>query len=81
LAPKINRDSVRRFCHVGVTSTVLNDVSKSSVVLDRELDEEKSREPSDPRIRCPLCGWSRAFISCDSPDTSTYGGRVRLPVR
>ena len=26
--------------------------------LDRELDEEKSRKPSDPRIRCPLCGWS-----------------------
>jgi len=26
----------------------LNDVSKSSVVLDRELDEEKSREPSNP---------------------------------
>ena len=36
----------------------MTDVSKSSVVLDRELDQEKSREPSDPRIRCPLCGWS-----------------------
>ena len=31
---------------------------KSSVVLDRELDEEKSLDPSGPRIRCPLCGWS-----------------------
>jgi hypothetical protein len=32
--------------------------AKSSVVLDRELDEEKSHDPSSPRIRCPLCGWS-----------------------
>jgi len=29
----------------------------SSVVSDRELEKEKSHEPSDPRIRCPLCGW------------------------
>src|ERR1700686_1886217 len=36
----------------------LNDVAKSSVVLDREVEKEKSREPSDPRIRCPLCGWT-----------------------
>src|SRR4029077_11697498 len=35
-----------------------NDVAKSSVVLDREIEEEKSKGPSDPRIRCPLCGWS-----------------------
>ena len=28
----------------------------SSVVVNRE--EEKSHEPSGPRIRCPLCGWS-----------------------
>src|SRR6266851_3172213 len=35
-----------------------DDPAQSSAVLDRELDEEKSREPSDPRIRCPLCGWS-----------------------
>jgi hypothetical protein len=27
---------------------------KSSTVLDRELEEEKS--PGTPRIRCPLCG-------------------------
>jgi hypothetical protein len=39
-------------------SPLLNDVAKSSVVLDRELDEEKSLSPSGPRIRCPLCGWS-----------------------
>jgi hypothetical protein len=31
---------------------------KSSVVVDRELEEEKSHDPSGPRIRCPLCGWS-----------------------
>src|SRR5438105_4940616 len=31
---------------------------KLSVVLDRELDQEKSHDPSGPRIRCPLCGWS-----------------------
>jgi len=30
--------------------------TKSSVVLDRELQEEKN--PGTPRIRCPLCGWS-----------------------
>jgi hypothetical protein len=35
----------------------LNNVAKSSVVSDRELDEEKSLGPSGPRIRCPLCGW------------------------
>jgi hypothetical protein len=36
----------------------MRDVPKSSVVLDRELEEGKSRGPSEPRIRCPLCGWS-----------------------
>jgi hypothetical protein len=34
------------------------DISNSSTVSDRELEEEKSNEPSEPRIRCPLCGWS-----------------------
>ena len=29
-----------------------------SVVLDRDLDQEKNLGPSGPRIRCPLCGWS-----------------------
>ncbi len=29
-----------------------------SVVLDREPDQEKSLDPSGPRIRCPLCGSS-----------------------
>ena len=33
-------------------------LAKSSVVLDRELDQEKSLDPSGPRIRCRLCGWS-----------------------
>jgi hypothetical protein len=29
-----------------------------SVVLDREPAQDTSHEPSGPRIRCPLCGWS-----------------------
>src|ERR1700757_1287637 len=29
-----------------------------SDVVDREPDQEKSLDPSGPRIRCPLCGWS-----------------------
>jgi len=40
------------------TSSPADDIAKSSVVLDREVEKEKSREPSDPRIHCPLCGWS-----------------------
>jgi hypothetical protein len=30
-----------------------DDAAKSSVVLDRETDQEKSLGPSGPRIRCP----------------------------
>jgi len=30
---------------------------RSSVVLDREVEQEKGNNPSGPRIRCPLCGW------------------------
>jgi hypothetical protein len=30
----------------------------TSVVLDREPDQAKSLDPSGPRIRCPVCGWS-----------------------
>jgi len=37
-----------------------DDAAKSSVVLDREIEQEKSRDPSRPRIRCPVCGWSPA---------------------
>jgi hypothetical protein len=29
-----------------------------SVLIDREIEEKKSPEPSGPRIRSPLCGWS-----------------------
>jgi hypothetical protein len=29
-----------------------------SVVVDREPDEEKGLDPSGPRIRCLLFGWS-----------------------
>src|ERR1700677_2697288 len=31
---------------------------KTSFVIDREPDQEKTLDPSGPRIRCPLCGWS-----------------------
>jgi len=39
-----------------------------TIIPDRDL-EEKSREPSGPRIRCPLCSWSprkddRWFCTC-----------------
>jgi hypothetical protein len=35
-------------------------VSRNSdaAVLDHELKEENSHDPSGPRIRCPLCRWS-----------------------
>jgi hypothetical protein len=29
-----------------------------SVVIDPEPDQEKGLDPSVPRIRCSLCGWS-----------------------
>ena len=32
--------------------------AKSSTVLDRETEKQKRDDPSGPRIRCPLCGWS-----------------------
>ena len=35
----------------------MTDATKS-VVLDRELEEEKNQDFSGSRIRCPLCGWS-----------------------
>jgi hypothetical protein len=61
----------------------LNDAAKSSVVLDRELDEEKSQKPSDPRIRCPLCGWSprkedRGLAIADTNGTRSTQEELRL---
>jgi hypothetical protein len=35
---------------------LVDDPGESSIVLDREVDREKSLAQ---RIRCPLCGWSR----------------------
>lgn len=33
--------------------------AKNPVIApDRELEEGKTHDPSGPRIRCPLCGWS-----------------------
>src|SRR6201998_1188981 len=38
--------------------SVVTDTAKS-VVLDRELEQDKKPGESEPpRIRCPLCGWS-----------------------
>jgi hypothetical protein len=34
----------------------VTDTSKS-VVLDRELEEEKNQDSTGSRIRCPLSGW------------------------
>jgi hypothetical protein len=51
---------VKNTAQIVELAAMLNDVAKSSVVLDREVEKEKSREPSDPRIRCPLCGWDTA---------------------
>src|SRR3954449_9327721 len=28
------------------------------IVPDRDLEDDKKHDPSGPRIRCPLCGWS-----------------------
>ena len=59
-----------------------DDAAKSSVVLDRELEEDKSRDPAGPRIRCPLCGWSpreddRWSCSCGHEwNTFDSGGSV-----
>jgi hypothetical protein len=42
-------------------SAVADDATKSAAVEDdvveKDLEHEKGREPSGPRIRCPLCGW------------------------
>jgi hypothetical protein len=35
-----------------------DDSAKSSVISDRDADQEKTLDPSGPRIRCPRCGWS-----------------------
>jgi hypothetical protein len=56
--------------------SVVTDTTKS-VVLDRELGEEKkSGESEPPRICCPLCGWSphkedRWFCECGN-DWNTF---------
>ena len=34
-------------------------ISSNPVIIpDRDLAQDKSLDPSGPRIRCPLCGWS-----------------------
>jgi hypothetical protein len=54
---------------------MLNDAVKSSVVSDRELEQEKSPDPSGPRIRCPLCGWSPRKEDRFSPTAGMSGTR------
>jgi hypothetical protein len=49
-------------------------VAKSSVVSDRELEQDKSDDTSGSRIRCPLCGWSprkedKWFCTCGTSGT------------
>src|ERR1700740_2501488 len=59
--------------------SVVTDTTKS-VVLDRELEEEKPGESEPPRIRCSLCGWSprkedRWFCTCGNEwNTFDTGG-------
>ena len=64
-------------------ATILDDIAKSLVVLDRELDEEKSKGPTDPRICCPLCCWSprkEDRWSCDcGHEWNTFDSGRRLP--
>ena len=60
---------------------------RNGLVLDRELDEEKSHDSSGSRIRCPLCGWSRRkddLWSCTSGNGSITRPLPRImifPVR
>jgi hypothetical protein len=49
---------VKNAAQIVELAAMLDDVAKSSVVLDCETEQEKGLDPSGPRIRCPLCGWS-----------------------
>src|SRR6266704_1536901 len=51
----------------------LSDSAKSFLVLDRDLDQDKSVNPSGPRIRCPLCGWSPRKEDCWACDFGSEG--------
>src|SRR5450759_4451748 len=59
----------------GALCALSDDPAKSSVVLDRELDQEKSLDPSGPRIRCLLCGWSPARTTAGLVPVATSGTR------
>ncbi len=68
--------------NTGNICSMLDDTTESSVVLDRELEQE--RDPSDPRIRCPLCGWSprtedRWFVTADTNGTRSRRELHRHP--
>jgi hypothetical protein len=53
---------------------------KPVIVPDREQEHEKTHDPSGPRIRCPLCGWSprkedKWFCTCGNEwNTFDTGG-------
>jgi hypothetical protein len=60
----------------------VTDTSKS-VVLDRELEEERNQDSSGPRIRCPLCGWSprkedKWFCTCGN-EWNTFDTAASAP--
>jgi hypothetical protein len=60
-------------------SALPDDPDKSSGVLGREPDQEKSLDPSGPRIRCPLCGWSPLkddLWACDCGAAAAGGASV-----
>src|SRR6266498_6064079 len=54
----LNSNRFRTACSLNGAVARHVTTTKSSVALDREPDQEKGLGPSDPRIRCPLCGWS-----------------------
>jgi hypothetical protein len=51
---------------------------KSSVVIDREADQNRSLGPSGARIRCPLCGWSPTRMTCGLVTAVTSGTHSTL---
>ena len=60
--------------------TGMNPVADNPVTVPPELDEEKNPSASEPpRIRCPLCGWSRAeLFGRRQKNRTTLGNHNRL---
>ena len=56
----------------------------SATVIDRDPALDKSLDPSGPRIRCPLCGWSprkddKGFCTCGGQWNTFDTGGPSLP--